>query len=145
MLKNGRPYTCEWSERDKAYFGFSPVDSALSDSLTDEELDKAKEWVKKFVTPRRTVNHDESSYTIKHHMERYAKTYISNNQAKDIMLQCGFDPVNQDALNWEYRIKINIKKGRGRFTICPKCFHETETVVDQCNRKWCYDCGGEKR
>lgn len=110
MIINGRPYTDEWSERDKIYFGHAPVDDKLSDELPAEKLEKAKEWVAKFVEPRRTVNNNVTSYGIKHMIENYIGEYITNNQGKDIMLQCGYEPVNSKELNWRYKIKLKAEQ-----------------------------------
>lgn len=115
MILNGRPYTDEWSEKDKIYFGHSPVDAALTDTIDKDKLEKAKEWVAKFITPRRTVNKDVTSYGIKHMIESYIGEYISNNQGKDIMLQCGYEPVDPNELNWRYRINIDKKLIAQRF------------------------------
>lgn len=110
MIKNGRPYTCEDGGLDKMLirFGVQPKpDDALITDLPVELQDKAKSWVYLFVSPRKTKNNKFSSYSIKHWIERYIGHYITNNQAKDIMLQCGYEPVNPNVLNWYYKVNID--------------------------------------
>ena len=41
---------------------------------------------------------------MKHLLERDTKIYMTNNQFKDAMLLCGYEPVDERLLNWNYRI-----------------------------------------
>ena len=112
MIKNGRPYTCEDGGLGfmfkKLYDITVKPDDELITDLSVEYQDKARQWVELFVSPRKTVNKKFTSYSIKHWIERYIGHYITNNQAKDIMMRCGYEPVDPDKLNWYY--KVNIKE-----------------------------------
>ena len=109
MIKNGRPYTNESSGIDKMLIRLGvqpkPDDSLITDLPSDFQ-DKAKEWVQQFVTPRKNRNNKFNSYSIKHWIERYIGHYITNNQGKDIMLQCWYEPVDPNELNWHYKINV---------------------------------------
>lgn len=105
MIVHGRPYTCEGG-LEKLGFSDKPDDELITD-LPEELYDKAVHWVFLFVKPRKTVNKKFSSYSIKHWIERYIGHYITNNQAKDIMLLCGYTPVDPNELNWYYKVNID--------------------------------------
>lgn len=106
MIRDGRPCTCETGKLE--FIGIPPrVDDELISDLPEDLRDKAVHWVSLFVTPRKTINKKFSSYSIKHWIERYIGYYITNNQAKDVMLQCGYEPVNPNTKNWHYKINIS--------------------------------------
>ena len=54
--------------------------------------------------PRKTPLLSNSSYGLKHMLERDTDIYMTNNQFKDAMLACDFLPVNERELNWHYCI-----------------------------------------
>ena len=54
--------------------------------------------------PRKTPLLSNSSYGLKHMLERDTDIYMTNNQFKDAMLACSFLPVNERELNWHYCI-----------------------------------------
>ena len=56
------------------------------------------------IMPRRTPNENHTSYGIKHILERDTGVYVTNNQMKDAMLGCGFEPRKVDELNWAFCI-----------------------------------------
>lgn len=87
---NGRA----WTERD----------TSLVTDMTKEEQEKVMEWIHENILSRKTPLLDYSSYGIKHLLERDLKFYITNNQFKDAMLLCGFYPVDEHLLNWNYCI-----------------------------------------
>ncbi|MBR0060268.1 MAG: hypothetical protein IJP68_02200, partial [Selenomonadaceae bacterium] len=45
-----------------------------------------------------------TSYGLKHYLQDEMDIYLTNNAFKDAMLQCGFEPVDWEELNWVYRI-----------------------------------------
>lgn len=94
MLKNGRPYSIE-----NGY-----IDSKLLENEPKEIRDCVIEWIHDYIWPRKTPLHNNTSYGIKHILQNDTGIYLTNNQFKDAMMICGFDPVDPNALNWVYRI-----------------------------------------
>lgn len=88
--KDGRPFTNE--------------DTQLITGCSDDEVQLVLEWIKSSIIPRKTPNLNQSSYGLKHRMEKETGLYTTNNQFKDAMLMCGFHPVNERAINWTYCI-----------------------------------------
>lgn len=94
MIKNGRPYSVE-----NGY-----IDDKL---ITDEPrviMDATIEWIQLYISPRKTPLLDRTSYGIKHILQSDTGIYLTNNQFKDAMMQCGYMPVNPNSLNWSYCI-----------------------------------------
>lgn len=92
MLKNGRPYSIENGS----------VDDRL---ITDEPKviqDAVYEWITRYLIPRKTPLLIRSSYGIKHILQSDTGIYLTNNQFKDAMMHCGYDPIDPDTLNWSY-------------------------------------------
>ncbi len=94
MIRNGRPYTNEngWE------------DAGLITDHPQEEQDIVLDWIRRNILPRKTVLHGRTSYGMKHILEHDTKIYLTNNEFKDAMMICGFEPVDPDMLNWTYRI-----------------------------------------
>ena len=92
MIKNNRPYTDEngW------------VDDELITDLPKEETNKCLDWIKANLLPRKTPYNHATSYGLKHKLEHAIHIYLTNNQFKDAMMMCGFEPVNPNELNWRY-------------------------------------------
>ncbi len=96
MVKNGKPYSIENGR----------IDDALLTDLPIEDQERVIRWIKKNIAPRKTPNYSCSSYGIKHWLQNTIGIYLTNNQFKDAMWQCGYKPVNENKLNWNYRIKL---------------------------------------
>lgn len=79
-------------------------DTRLVTDMTEEEQEKVMAWIHENILPRKTPLLTRSSYGIKHLLERDTKIYMTNNQFKDAMLLCGFYPVDERLLNWNYCI-----------------------------------------
>ena len=79
-------------------------DTALLTDMTEEEQAKVTAWIRENILPRKTPLLSRSSYGMKHLLERDTKIYMTNNQFKDAMLLCGYEPVDERLLNWNYRI-----------------------------------------
>lgn len=94
MIRNGRPYTNEngWE------------DAGLITDHPQEEQDIVLEWIRRNILPRKTVLHGRTSYGMKHILEHDTKIYLTNNEFKDAMMICGFEPADPNMLNWIYRI-----------------------------------------
>ena len=94
MIRNGRPYSNE----------NGTVDAGL---ITDKPLEVQETvyaWIRENITPRKTPNRYRSSYGIKHILQGDTGIYLTNNEFKDAMMRCGFLPVDENTLNWTYRI-----------------------------------------
>lgn len=72
--------------------------------MSGEEQAKAMIWITQNISPRTTANYNWSSYAMKHVLERRTNIYMSNNQFKEAMMACGFDPVDPHALNWHFAV-----------------------------------------
>lgn len=97
MIKNGKPYTNEQGH----------TDYELIDDLLPDQRRELLEWIGEIISPSKYKNTRHSSYSLKHRFEKSDKGfYLTNNQFKDAMLTAGYSPVDQDALNWEYKIKV---------------------------------------
>lgn len=94
MIKNGRPYSIENGS----------IDAALITEHPQEEIDLVCAWINDDLIPRKTPNDSITSYGLKHILERDTKIYLTNNEFKDAMLMCGYEPVDPQELNWYYRI-----------------------------------------
>lgn len=110
MIINNRPYT----PHPRSNY----IDDALITDKSKIEQAFISEWIKNNLTysPRKLSS---TSYGLKAKVEDYLKdlqnrygsdlirdTYISNNQFKDAMLLEGYEPIDPDALNWEYRARF---------------------------------------
>ena len=89
-IRDGRP----WTEND----------TGLITDMSTEEQERVKAWIHENLLPRKTPNLDRTSYGIKHILDRDIGIYTTNNQFKDAMLMCGFEPVDERCLNWNYCI-----------------------------------------
>ena len=94
MMKNGRPYSNE-----NGY-----VDDALFSAHPQEEIDLVCDWITDNILPRKTPLYDHTSYGLKHILQSDTGLYLTNNEFKDAMLMCGYEPVNPNELNWCYCI-----------------------------------------
>ena len=94
MLKNGRPYSVENGS----------VDDALITEHPKKEIELVYQWIEDNLIRRKTPNYNVTSYGLKHDLERDTKIYLTNNEFKDAMLMCGYEPVNPKELNWNYCI-----------------------------------------
>lgn len=94
MIKNGKPYTVE-----NGY-----VDAELLSDLPLEQQDIALNWIRNNIYPRKNAMNYYSSYGLKHILEQSTGLYLTNNQFKDAMMICGYNPVDPNELNWTYRI-----------------------------------------
>ena len=95
MLKNGRPYTI-------MEFGF--VDDELLTDCTQEEQKVVLNWIRENFIPSEKHYRNITSYSLKHALEHSTGIYLTNNQFKDAMMMCGYNPVDCNWLNWEYCI-----------------------------------------
>lgn len=101
MIKNGRPYTIE-----NGY-----TDDALLHTESESTIGLVSEWIQKNVRKSNKILHGQTSYGLKHLLEKDTGVYLTNNQFKDAMLLAGYCPVDEHALNWNYRIQLTKESG----------------------------------
>lgn len=94
MIRNGRPYSIENGS----------VDDGLITDRPQEVQEEVYAWIRENILPRKTPNRFHSSYGIKHILQGDKDIYLTNNEFKDAMMQCGYMPVDANELNWTYRI-----------------------------------------
>ena len=89
-IRNGVPWTKD--------------DESLLTDLPEEDQEVVLNWIKDNILPRKKPLEGRSSYGIKHILQHDTKIYTTNNQFKHAMLLCGYEPVDENKLNWNYRI-----------------------------------------
>lgn len=94
MIENGRPCSIENGWEDTGLITSQPAD------VREEVFG----WIRENIVPRKTANRRHSSYGMKHILEKDTRIYLTNNEFKDAMMLCGYMPVNENSLNWNYRI-----------------------------------------
>lgn len=94
MIKNGRPYSIENGYED----------AGLITDRPKEEQRVVFDWIYENIRPIKSPNKHHTSYGIKHILERDTGIYLTNNEFKDAMMQCFYNPVDADELNWCYCI-----------------------------------------
>lgn len=95
-IENGHPISVAGKD--------SIDDRLLTDRLTEQEQQMVLNWIKANIRPRKTPMYRATSYGIKHILDADLHLYLTNNQFKDAMLMCGFEPADETELNWFYRI-----------------------------------------
>ena len=94
MIRNGRPYSIENGS----------IDAGLITDKSQEVQEAVYAWIRENIMPRKTPNRGRSSYGIKHILQGDTGIYLTNNEFKDAMMRCGYFPVDENELNWIYRI-----------------------------------------
>ena len=94
MIKNGRPYSNENGHED----------AGLITEHSKEEQETVMNWIRDNIKPRKTPLYSRTSYGMKHILQRNTGIYLTNNEFKDAMMMCGFEPINPNELNWVYCI-----------------------------------------
>lgn len=92
MIRDNRPYTNE----------NGAVDDDLISSRPKEIQEKTFAWIRQSLVPRKTVLKDTTSYGLKHKFENETGIYLTNNEFKDAMMECGYEPYDPNELNWYY-------------------------------------------
>jgi hypothetical protein len=68
------------------------------------ELDTVISWIKLNIIPNATPFYEVSSYDLAVALEKETGVYITNNQFKDAMLECGYYPADEGETNWNFCI-----------------------------------------
>jgi hypothetical protein len=65
------------------------------------------DWIRAAVVPAKQAYKPHTSYGLKHHFEDREEGgfYLTNKQFKGAMLACGYKPIDENAINWSFRIK----------------------------------------
>ena len=69
------------------------------------EKEEVLDWIRMNFLPAKNVLHGHTSYGLKHILQDDTGIYLTNNEFKDAMMLCGYEPSNPNELNWHYRIK----------------------------------------
>lgn len=97
-IRNGHP----WTWNDVFHTKKWSKDEKLVSDMPIDEQQMALAWIKSEMKPRKTPNLNQNTYFLKHVLEHDTGIYMTNNQFKDAMLQCGYYPVDETELNWWY-------------------------------------------
>lgn len=80
--------------------------------ISDKEVQLCKEWIKKCITKRKTINKEKGSYGLKHVVEKHYKTYISNGAFIKAAIDMGFN-YKQNGLNAFFNMSfVKAKKNK---------------------------------
>ena len=80
------------------------------DNLSKDMKELLSWWIDEFIKPAKNINHQQSSYGLKHQFEAVVRRYVSNGQFKIAMQKAGYSPNYPTELNWHFRIrKIDIR------------------------------------
>ena len=107
MIKDGRAYTL------KSENGLGDECDQITTGATMGGIDTAGfmslvfGWIHYHISPATKTCTRYSSYSLKHMVENDIGYYITNNQFKDAMLLCGYQPVNANETNWLFKIKLD--------------------------------------
>lgn len=108
MIKDGRAYTL------KSENGLGDECDQITTGATMGGIDTAGfmslvfGWIHDHIAPATRTYTRSTSYGFKHMVENEIGYYITNNQFKDAMLLCGYQPVNANETNWMFKIKVSL-------------------------------------
>ena len=60
-------------------------------SISSERVEVCKKWIKKWITPRKTINEEMGSYKLKHAVEKDVKDHVPNGAFIKAALELGYD------------------------------------------------------
>lgn len=98
---------CNCSKITPDHHAWTENDETLFSDVCEADQQMALLWVKWNLWPRKTFNGHRTSYGLKHLLEDDTKIYLTNNQFKDLMLQCGYRVKNPKELNWVFNVSIS--------------------------------------
>lgn len=107
MIKNGRAYTL------KSENGLGDECDQITQGSTMGGIDIAGfmslvfGWIHYHISPASKTDTRHSSYSLKHMVGNDIGFYITNNQFKDAMLLCGYQPVDANKTNWLFKIRVD--------------------------------------
>jgi len=62
-----------------------------SNAIDEKEVSLCKKWIKKYITPRKTINTKKGSYNLKGLVEKDTSTYISNGAFIKAAIELGYE------------------------------------------------------
>ncbi|GHV12211.1 hypothetical protein FACS1894219_04700 [Clostridia bacterium] len=110
VLEYSNLWLNSWNRRCESYRVKHEADIYINDPARFLELPKYEQaellkWITETLFPRKTINHQSTSYGLKHFYENTTRNYVTNGQFKGGMIAAGFAPVDATALNARYRYK----------------------------------------
>ena len=78
--------------------------SKLCEEIGEQTATAVKKWIRNNFIPQDEPNYKWSSYGLKHTLQNDAGIYLTNDQFKTAMLECGFKPCNHEDKNWIFAI-----------------------------------------
>ena len=114
---------------------FTKQDNNHFKDLTMSEQEKSLTWIRANVFPRKTVLNGHTSYGMKHILQDRTGIYMSNNQFKEAMLICGFEPFDEKELNWRYCLSnkspiFTVQDDMRYGLLIPKCVENAFDVYE---------------
>ena len=76
----------------------------LCEEIGEQTAAAVNKWIAKNFIPQEKPNYEWSSYELKHALQNGAGIYLTNDQFKMAMLECGFKPCNHEDKNWIFAI-----------------------------------------
>lgn len=103
MLRNNRPYSPKNTVAIPG--GGTRIDDLLITDLPYDSQETVFNWIIANYIPRKTPNRKHSSYGMKQTLTGETGIYVTNNQFKDAMMICGYEPTSYSYKpNWVFCI-----------------------------------------
>ena len=83
------------------------IDDALLEDIPKRQQKDVLKWIKNNLYERKTPNRAYHSYHLKHLLQWDIGVYLTENQFKDAMLQCGYYPIDRYESSWTFNIGFN--------------------------------------
>ena len=83
------------------------IDDETLDQLPKDKIIIVRCWIKKFLFTNPYNPETKSDYHLKHILEHDTGIYLTNNQFKEAMRICGYEPVDASEPNLQYCIAKN--------------------------------------
>jgi hypothetical protein len=100
-------------------------DPSAYSGMTDAQKAALQFWIAAMFRPAKTVDRDNSSYALKHHLEE-SGFYVPNGKFKGAMLAAGYKPVKWAEKNWSFRCRSVRKSDRPCFKPAYDIAHMSE-------------------
>ena len=83
---------------------FTKNDCELITDLPEQAQETVFAWIRQNLLYKPGKDVHSTSYGLKHILKSDTHIYLTNNQFKDAMLVCGFEPIKETELNWTYHL-----------------------------------------
>jgi hypothetical protein len=74
--------------------------------MNNKEIEICTAWIQRYTTTQKGINYSRNSYGLKHAVERWSGTYVSNEAFKAAAAKCGLMAVPCGRQNEYYNIYI---------------------------------------